>query len=302
MRNKKILLVGGCGYIGSFLYSQLISCGHDVTVCDLEKRGNPLKIPIISEDYKNLRKDFLSQFDSVLWFAGHSSVGMSTQDPDGALKNNCLDLFNFAKLIPKETKFIYASSGSLYSAKGNIVHPSDENSLINIPSQNSYDISKFAFDYLATHFLGNYFGLRMGTLSGHSPNLRSELVFNAMNISAIENGYIKLKNENSWRTILFLDDLWHFIQQLIYYEHTPGFYNVGSYSCTIGQLAQRISKTWNAPIINEGDSSTYSFHLGLDKMHTVYTPTNTFDHFSKLCEVFIEAYKKSIPYEQQLLS
>lgn len=293
MEARKILLVGGCGYIGSYLYPKLITAGYEVTVCDLEKRGNPLNIQIISNDYKNLTKDFISKFDFILWFAGHSSVGMSTQDPDAALKNNCLDLFNFAKSIPANTKFIYASSGSLYSTQEKSLESSHEDSLIHIPAQNAYDISKFAFDYLATHFLGNYFGLRMGTLSGYSPNLRTELVFNAMNISAIENGHIKLKNSQSWRTILFLNDLWLFIKKLIETDCTPGFYNVGSTSCTIGELAEKISATWEVPIIDEGNSPTYSFRLSLEKMNKVYASNNSSENIKKACQEFIYTYKKS---------
>ena len=134
---------------------------------------------------------------AVLWFGGHSSVTQSIQDPNGAVTNNCLNLFSFAKKLHPDTKFIYASTASLYSVTGKKVEPSSEAIEANIPSQNPYDMSKFAFDFLAKNFIENFYALRMGTLAGYSPNLRQELVFNAMNLSAVRKGEVRLKNSES---------------------------------------------------------------------------------------------------------
>jgi UDP-glucose 4-epimerase len=267
--NKNILLVGGCGYIGSFLYSKLLDSDLSVVVCDNLKRGNPLKIDLINKDYADLDRHELSNYDAVLWFAGHSSVPLSTIDPEGALKNNCLNLYSFAQRLPDTTKLIYASSASLYSSKAVNTPDSSEESLVNIPSQNPYDISKFAFDYMAKGFLKNFYGLRMGTLCGYSPNLRSELVFNSMNISAKKKGIVSLRNATSNRTILFLEDLWVLIRQLIFFDHPPGFINAGSINCNLGQLAQQIAEVWRAKVIDEGNSETYSFLLDTSLMKSI---------------------------------
>lgn len=290
---KSVFLVGSCGYIGSYLYPKLIESGFRVTACDLLKRGNPLKIPVIESDYATFTEDFLSDFDAVLWFGGHSSVSESINDPDGAIVNNCLNLFSFAKRLKKRTKLIYASTGSLYSTQKQVanVSASTENSLVNIPSQNAYDISKFAFDYLAKNFLSNFYGLRMGTLSGYSANLRSELVFNAMNISAAHNGFVKLMNKDSQRTILFLSDLWVFVYKLLTSQQQSGFYNVGSISLKIDELANIIAKTWGAKIIHEGNSETYSFMLDCTQMQTICGESlKTFD-IEKQCRNFIKQYQ-----------
>lgn len=267
--NKNILLVGGCGYIGTFLYSKLLDSDCSVVVCDNLKRGNPLKVDVINRDYADLNELELTNYDAVLWFAGHSSVPISTIDPEGALKNNCLNLYSFAQRLPDTTKLIYASSASLYSSKAANTPCSSEESLVNIPSQNPYDISKFAFDYMAKGFLKNFYGLRMGTLSGYSPNLRSELVFNAMNISAQKKGIVSLRNAASNRTILFLDDLWALIRQLIYFDYPPGFVNVGSLNCNLGQLAHQIADVWGAKVVDEGNSETYSFLLDTSLMKSI---------------------------------
>ena len=289
--SQKILLIGGCGYVGSYLYQQLERAGFIVTVVDLLKRGNPLGLKVIEEDYANLQQDFLRQFDAVLWFGGHSSVGQSLADPDGAAFNNCVNLFSFAKLLAVHTKLIYASSASLYSTKSTPVVPASEGSLINIPSQNAYDISKFAFDYLAKGFLSNYFALRMGTVSGYSPNLRPELVFNAMNIAAATTGRVHLKNSDSNRTILFLSDLWLLVRKLLVTPQQPGVYNAGSMSFKMGELAHGIASTWNAQVICEGDSDTYSFLLDTTCMKAICGSDLTVTTLSQRCHDFIEQYQ-----------
>ena len=262
---QKILLIGGCGSIGSFLFERLLDAGSLVSVCDTMVRGNPCSLPIEPFDYKNLQADDVAVYDAVLWFAGHSSVGQSISDPQGALNNNCLNLFTFARKLRNTTKFIYASTASLYPLDHSL-EPLKEDSLITIPSQNAYDISKFAFDYLADHFLSFFYGLRMGTVSGFSRNLRSELIFNAMNLSASERGLVQVKNAGAYRTILFLSDLWRLVAQLLSTDAPSGFYNAGSLTATIGELGRLIADVWGARVVDEGASSTYSFKLDCSKM------------------------------------
>lgn len=294
LKKLNILLVGGCGYIGSYLYQRFLEEHCTLTVCDRLSRGNPLQCTVIQDDYANLTQDFLAQFDAVLWFAGHSSVGQSLADPQGAIENNCLNLFKFARLLSPKTKFIYASTGSLYSSKDiKLTCIASEKDLTQIPYQNSYDISKFTFDYLAENFLQNFYGLRMGTLSGCSPNLRQELVFNAMNISAKSTGIVHVKNPHAQRTILMLDDLWIFICHLLLGDHASGFYNVGTHSCSVGELAEIVAGTWGAKINHEGDSPTYSFILNTELMRTICQHDLKQISVVDYCHAFMRDYEKT---------
>ncbi|MCA3375999.1 MAG: SDR family oxidoreductase [Roseomonas sp.] len=288
LKSNRILLIGGNGYVGSFLFERLIFEGFSVAVCDLMIRGNPLQLPIGRIDYNSLSSEFLERFDVVLWFAGHSSVGQSLQDPQGAIANNCLNLFSFAKRLSSGTKLIYASTASLYSSSDRS-DPVAENGLISIPAHNSYDISKFAFDYLAEHFLCGFFGLRMGTVSGFSPNLRSELIFNAMNISAFRDGVVRVKNADRYRSILFLGDLWDIICKLILTDIPSGFYNAGSYTATIGDLGRQIAQVWGARLIDEGISPTYSFKLDTSKIQSFCGIEFSSRSFSSECESLINS-------------
>lgn len=293
LHGKKLLLVGGCGYIGTYLYGQLAADGFDITVCDRLNKGNPLGVPVLAVDYVELDADFLRQFDAILWFAGHSNVGDSIADPSGAIANNCLNLYTFAQRIAPHTKFIYASSASLYSSMAAEIIPSNETSLVTVPSQNPYDISKFAFDYLAEHFLGNFYGLRMGTLAGYSSNLRPELIFNAMNLNARQTGVVRVRNRDACRTILLLEDLWGLVRNLLRQEALPGFYNAGSLSFRIGELGERIAALWGAELVDEGTSPTYSFLLDCGKMASLGQAPRASGSFEQLCRQFISSYESA---------
>lgn len=291
-----VLLVGGCGYVGSYLYGCLIKAGYKPVVCDKLIKTNPLSIPVIQKDYAALDAEELAEFDAIIWFAGHSSVQQAVADPDGALANNCLNLYNLARKLKPATKLIYASSGSLYSKAGAISSASSESDLVQIPVQNAYDISKFAFDYLAQNFLSNFYALRMGTVSGYSPNLRPELLFNAMSISAATKGQVIVKNRQAHRTILFLDDLWLLVNQLLMPQAAPGFYNAGSVSGTIGNFAEWIAEAWSAEIIDEGVSETYSFLLDTTRMDAITGKNKNECDIRQRSIDFIEQYRSKTDF------
>lgn len=287
-RKQTILLIGGCGYVGSYLFQCLLAHGYRVSVCDRLARGNPLALPIKALDYNDLTPESLAPFDTVLWFAGHSSVGQSITDPQGAIANNCLNLFSLAKKLPTKTRLIYASTASLYPLD-DACAPISEASLIRIPAQNAYDISKFAFDYLAEYFLERFHGLRMGTVSGYSPNLRPELIFNAMNLSAFKTGAVRVKNAAAFRTILFLSDLWRLVEHLLRHDAPCGFYNAGSITASIGEFGHQIAKAWGATVIDEGESPTYSFKLDCSKAEALCGPMRGSEALLAECRAFIAA-------------
>ena len=286
--HEKILLIGGCGYIGSFLYEKLCSAGFHVTICDYLVRGNPLNADVLQCDYAELEAPMLRDFGIVLWFAGHSSVGQAMENPKGALINNCFNLFNLSQKLHPDTNLVYASTGSIYSSSNHDIQPSSEITKIEVPSQNAYDISKFSFDYIAKNFLENFHAIRMGTLAGFSPNIREELVFNAMNISAFKTGKVYLSNANSFRTILFLDDLWSLIHKLITTKQLPGILNAGSLTLSLGELATKIAGVWGADIINYGDTKTYSFKLETSRMSAICDETNHRPEMAERCHALID--------------
>ena len=75
MISKKIVVTGGCGYVGSVLVPMLIKNNFKVTVIDLEIYGNHLKnnvnLELIKGDIrdKNLLENILKNHDTVIHMA-----------------------------------------------------------------------------------------------------------------------------------------------------------------------------------------------------------------------------------------
>jgi nucleoside-diphosphate-sugar epimerase len=260
----QVLLIGH-GYVGAYLRACLEAAGVRVTVCDQVRTRLAGVTRAVHCRYQDLGINDLAGFDVILWFAGHSSVPMALKDPDGAIANNCLDLLQLAKRKPLDTRLIYASTGSVYSveADGAGAPPPvmDETQTLLNPV-NAYDCSKISFDALARCFAHGVTGLRLGTVCGFSPQLRAELIFNAMNCAAMREGRVRVANRHSHRSILFLDDLAHYVLGLLNIaEPLPPILNAASCHLRIGDLADAIAAFHSVPVETMPDTRTYSFRM-----------------------------------------
>lgn len=271
----KILIIGGDGYIGSYLNENL---PYEITSVDIGWFNNKNSIKC---DYNSLDEDFISNFDSIVLLAGHSSVKMCEGDYTYAFNNNVINfinLLNKIKNINKRIKLIYASSSSVYGATGeNIV---DETYLSFVP-HNNYDITKHVSDLYAEFSGIEYYGLRFGTVNGYSPIMRTDIMINSMVTSAILNNKIDLYVKDTLRPILGIKDLTSAIIKII--EETKdlrGIYNLASFNSTSEKIAYSVSEIINKPV-NEKEVGDVIFNSKLQ--------TKKYN-FSINCEKFIKNF------------
>lgn len=288
----KILLVGH-GYVGSYLLQFLKQQGIDVTCCD-EHQGAPAVA--IRSKYQALTAEQLAPFDTILWFAGHSNVPMSIKDPEGALANNCLDLLEFAKRKRPDAKMIYASTGSIYSFDASQADSGPmmlKESETRLNPVNPYDCSKVAFDAIATCFTENLTGIRMGTVAGVSPRTNPVLIFNSMNLAAINDKCVRVANSHASRGILFLEDLAFYMSRLIRKDALPRILNAASTHLTVGALATQISDFYGVEVIKQPDSHTYSFQMDCSAIHELCGQPAV-KTIAERCDDFRRAYQASV--------
>ena len=90
--DEKVLIVGGCGYIGGFLTDHLSEHDYDVTVYDnllFESRFmKPCKF--IYGDIRDEKKmsTFINNYDVVVWLAGLVGDGACAVNPELTKKLN----------------------------------------------------------------------------------------------------------------------------------------------------------------------------------------------------------------------
>jgi nucleoside-diphosphate-sugar epimerase len=262
---KRVLIIGGTGYIGSALYKHLteqktmsvrevphngwliqkpsspILSKYLVDTVDLEWFGNFTNPNNFIMDYRDLTPEQLAKYDVVVLLAGHSSVPMSNNsDAQSTFKNN---VDNFVQLLGKlraGQRFIYAGSSSVYNGI-----PDDdvtEDYLLLAPS-NVYDYTKQDIDRFAALFPDiEYYGLRFATVNGISDNLRTDIMINMMVENAVLNNEVKLFNPGIRRPILHIKDLCRAIQAIIdSKEDKRGIYNLSSFNATAGGIAEGVA-------------------------------------------------------------
>jgi nucleoside-diphosphate-sugar epimerase len=240
----------------------LLENGFDVAALDYAVKENS---SITSIDYRSLTKDDLAQYKTVIWLAGSSSVKKATDDPAEAFENNVSGLIRLVQFLKPTQRLIYASSASLYSGNEspNTLITED---VIGFQYQNAYDLSKYAFDKLVSQMNVNFCGLRFGTVCGTSKNQRHELLLNSMVRSAVNNGEVQVSNPEARRSVLAMNDLLTTIQGLIEVVPESGFYNLASYSMSIGEFGQAVADQLNAKIKIVPGTGTYTFSVDSSKI------------------------------------
>lgn len=235
---NKILLIGGNGYIGSKLFPYLTNLNHDVDVVDTCWYGQTIENTIV-KDYRDLSRDFLSKYKTIILLAGHSSVKMSEGDLTSCFHNNVTNFVELLEKINDSQKLIYASSSSVYGSVGG---KTVTENYYGFKPYNQYDISKHCIDLYAEKSDVEFYGLRFGTLNGYAPVTRTDVMINAMTSSAIDDGEIKLYIKNIMRPILGINDLCRAIEIIVNCEEDKrGLYNIASFNKTAEQIAYEVS-------------------------------------------------------------
>lgn len=286
----KILIIGGNGYIGSSLYN-FLKQKYTVDILDIvwnEKNTYTM-------DYKNITAEILDNYDTIILLAGNSSV-KSSIDLKNTFTNNVSNFINLLCLL-KEQKLIYASSGSVY---GSINYMATEDTAIDNNSYNNYDLSKKVIDMYAKLSDKNIYGLRFGTVSGPSENLRNDLVINSMVASSISEKKIFLYAKESRRAILGLNDLNRAIERIINANDNDkkGIYNLCSFNTSIESIATKVSNILNSQIIEIDNLDTineknlnktkYSFELDNSKFKRIFNFTFQ-DNFENIIEDLVKS-------------
>lgn len=290
---KNILVLGGNGYVGSRLRQVLkeLYNVHSIDCCwfgyDEEYKDH--------RDYNRLTKQELKEFDVVIVLAGHPSVPSCNGDLYSPWMNN---VSNFTDLLGKidDQLVIYASSASVYgNSKPGEQHSEDNKVFVPV---NNYDVTKYALDQQAiiANLIGKrVIGLRFGTVNGWSPNLRCDVMINAMYhtaVTSVKDQHITITNKHISRAILGIEDLCRAVTSCIEKQHV-GIYNLASFNDNVGNIAIGVANKIDAKITDNGNTmNAYDFAISTELFEKTYNFKFT-ESVSTIVDSLVNRYKEA---------
>ena len=243
----RILIAGGAGYVGSALIPKLLERGYEIDVVDLFWFGNylPPEVGIVNRDIFDLQVNDLKEYDQVVFLAGLSNDPMAEYSPS---KNFVFNAAAPAYLCyiarqAKVRRYIYASSCSVYGYTENELFDEDRP----VSSHYPYGISKLQGERAVLQLQDDEFSviaLRKGTVCGHSPRMRFDLIINTMFKTAMKDRVIMVNNPAIWRPILSIEDAcMAYVRAIEANESISGIFNIASGNHTVGEIADLVEST-----------------------------------------------------------
>lgn len=264
---SRIAIIGGAGYIGSFLYQELSKAGFLVTAYDIIKPFDH----IMQCRGKDISEEEIQTYDVVIYLAGLSGRascnGVSTEH---VFQENIEDIMTLGGKMKDSQVLVYASSASLL--EGSCATPAKEDYIVMEELLDSYASSMHLREQ---HIKGLHvptIGLRFGTVIGISPRQRRDLVHVAMLRSAYLYNKITVHHPQCRRAILWMRDLLKAILAILLEDHHEGHqvYHLASFNTSIAEIADAVSTATVIPIELGDDAGLFGFSLDTSAIREKY--------------------------------
>ena len=273
MKDYKILVTGGAGYLGSIIVPEFLVDGYAVTVLDnlmhsqnslLECCTDP-KFDFIKGDIcdESLMSELIPKFDVIIPLAAIVGAPACKINPTLTRLVNYDAHINIVKNVSSSQMVIFPTTNSGYGIGEKDTFCTEESPLrpISEYGRTKVEVEKFLLDK------GNAVTYRLATVFGMSPRMRMDLLVNDFTYRAYKDRFIILFEEHFRRNYIHIRDVAKaFIFAINNFDKMKGEpFNAGlsSANLTKRQLCEKIKEyvpdfyIHSAPIGEDPDKRDY---------------------------------------------
>jgi nucleoside-diphosphate-sugar epimerase len=250
MKNLKVLITGGAGYIGSVLTELLLSGPYQVDILDsfrykqlslLHLCGNK-NFNIIHRDVTDFDflKSIVPNYDIIIPLAAIVGAPACDANKELATKINFEQIKVIVDALKTKQKLVMPNTNSQYGSSDKIITEKSPFKPLSHYAKTKCD----AENYITKS--GNGICLRLATVFGASPRMRTDLLVNDFVYKAMTDGYLVLFESHFKRNYIHVRDIANtFLFCIENYDKMNGeVFNAGLSDANLSklELAQTIKK------------------------------------------------------------
>jgi nucleoside-diphosphate-sugar epimerase len=273
----KVLVTGGCGYVGTVLTEALLArAGCDVTVLDVQWFGNHLRphsrLTVLTTDVRHIDDVDLSPYEIIFHLANVANDPAVELNPYLSWEINVLATMRLVDRAARQGvgHFIFASSGSVYGMRS---EPRVTEDLTLVPIS-EYNKTKMVAERVVLSYADAMKTtiIRPATTCGLSPRMRLDLTVNLLTMQALTKGKMTVFGGEQVRPSVHIDDL---VDLYLFAADRglTGIYNAGFENLTVLDIANRIAAAIPVDITMLPPNDPRSYRLCSDRvLATGFTP------------------------------
>ncbi len=268
----KILVTGGCGYVGSILVPNLAAQGHEITVIDAQWFGNfiPSKsnITVIKKHFSEINQEDLAGIESVIHLANVANDPSVELNPVLSWEVNVLhttQLLNLCRKSKSIKSFMYASSGSVYGVKEEERVTED----LDLVPISAYNKTKMSAERVCLSYSEDFkvYCIRPATVCGVSPRMRFDVVVNMFVMHAFRDKKITVLGGDQVRPNIHIQDMSRVYEHFLNNPNLPsGCYNAGFENISVLSIAEMVSKKFGVEIEIKPSNDPRSYRQDSSKL------------------------------------
>lgn len=269
----KVLVIGGCGFVGSQLVELLVTqTQHEISILD-----NNLAGPSCTDNVSTFKADIrdieavqkiIPRFDIVVHLAGIVGVPACSVDEQFSFDVNVTGTQNIVRSLRPDAKIIFTSSTSAYGNKVNQV-VTEQSQLTPLTN---YGLHKLYNETEIIRHTKKYIIVRPATAFGISQRTRLDVLPNTLIYDALTQPVIRIFEPSVIRPFIHVYD---FASILLYAinDNMPweNIYNIGDAKLTMqkGDLAKRIAALAEVEvdIISGQDPDQRNYSVSFQKLY-----------------------------------